>query len=395
MSVKKMKIKELPIMVSDGNYSAKYPKSSEFVESGIPFIRANNIKDNKVIWNDIIYISKEKHSTLLKGHLKKNDVLFTVRGILGHVGIVGEDFENANINAQIALLRADDKYINPKYLMYSLNTNDVKSQIERNQTGTTLKQLPISRLKELVIVMREKSKQDKIVKCLDKSYELIINRKEQIKELDLLVKSKFIEMFGDPVSNPMRWDKKRLADECNIITGNTPSRKVEEYYGNYIEWIKSDNITNSGLYLTTAREYLSEEGLKVGRSIDAGSILMTCIAGSIKCIGNVAMTNRKVAFNQQINGIEPLENNVYFMFQQFKLSQKYMQSTINMSLKGILSKGQLSELEFIFPPIEKQNEFARFFKQIDKLKFEMENSLKKLEDNFNSLMQKSFNGELV
>ena len=147
MSVKKMKIKELPIMVSDGNYSAKYPKSSEFVESGIPFIRANNIKDNKVIWNDIIYISKEKHSTLLKGHLKKNDVLFTVRGILGHVGIVGEDFENANINAQIALLRADDKYINPKYLMYSLNTNDVKSQIERNQTGTTLKQLPISRLK--------------------------------------------------------------------------------------------------------------------------------------------------------------------------------------------------------------------------------------------------------
>lgn len=122
---------------------------------------------------------------------------------------------------------------------------------------------------------------------------------------------------------------------------------------------------------------------------------MTCIAGSIKCIGNVAMTNRKVAFNQQINGIEPLENNVYFMFQQFKLSQKYMQSTINMSLKGILSKGQLSELEFIFPPIEKQNEFARFFKQIDKLKFEMENSLKKLEDNFNSLMQKSFNGELV
>ncbi len=178
-------------------------------------------------------------------------------------------------------------------------------------------------------------------------------------------------MFGDPVSNPMNWNKKKLSDECNIITGNTPSRKVDKYYGDYIEWIKSDNITDAGIYLTTAKEYLSEEGLKVGRSIDRNGILMTCIAGSIKCIGNVAIANRKVAFNQQINGIEPLKNNVYFIFQQFKLSQKYIQSIINMSLKGILSKGQLSELEFIFPPIEKQNDFAEFFKQVDKLKFIM------------------------
>jgi type I restriction enzyme, S subunit len=201
-------------------------------------------------------------------------------------------------------------------------------------------------------------------------------------------------MFGDTVSNPMNWKKKRLADECNIITGNTPSRKIEAYYGDYIEWIKSDNITNGGVYLAKAREYLSEKGLKVGRNIDENSILMTCIAGSIKCIGNVAIADRKVSFNQQINGIEPLKNNVFFMFQQFNQSQKYIQSTINMSLKGILSKGQLSELEFIFPPIELQNEFAQFFKQVDKLKFEMQKSLEEMENNFSSLMQRAFKGEL-
>ncbi len=65
-----------------------------------------------------------------------------------------------------------------------------------------------------------------------------------------------------------------------------------------------------------------------------------------------------------------------------------------MSLKGILSKGQLSELEFIFPPIELQNKFAEFFKQVDKLKDEMQKSLEEMEKNFNSLMQKSFKGEL-
>lgn len=297
--------------------------------------------------------------------------------------------EKCWVNNHAHVLRAKDN-LNIAYLSYYLNYNDLNSHI----TGTTRGKLTKSALSNIEILLPELEKQNIIVEILDKAQNLIDRRKEQIAMLDELVKSQFIEMFGDPVSNPMNWDKKRLADECNIITGNTPSRKVEAYYGDYIEWIKSDNITGAGVYLSTAREYLSKQGLKVGRSIEKDSILMTCIAGSIKCIGNVAIADRKVAFNQQINGIEPLKNNVYFMLQQFNLSQKYIQSTINMSLKGILSKGQLSELEFIFPPIEKQNEFAEFFKQVDKLKFAMEKSLKELENNFNSLMQKAFKGEL-
>ncbi len=275
--------------------------------------------------------------------------------------------------------------LNVKYVYYFLKTIDLPSDGYSRH---------FKYLKEVIIPIPSIEVQKKIISILDKAQELIDKRKKQLEELDELVKSRFIEMFGDPVLNPMNWEKKKLVDECNIVTGNTPSRKVEEYYGNYIEWIKSDNITNNDIYLTKAREYLSKNGLEVGRSVEENSILMTCIAGSVKCIGNVAIANRKVAFNQQINGIEPIKNNVFFMFVQFNLSQKYIQSTINMSLKGILSKGQLSELEFIFPPIELQNEFAKFFNQIDKLKFEMEKSLKELEDNFNSLMQKAFNGEL-
>lgn len=286
---------------------------------------------------------------------------------------------------KILRLKENFKNINVKYVYYFLKTIELPSDGYSRH---------FKYLKQVVIPIPNKEVQDNIVRVLDKAQELIDKRKEQIEALDELVKSKFIEMFGDPVSNPMNWQKKRLADECTIITGNTPSRKVDEYYGDYIEWIKSDNITGAGTYITTAREYLSEKGLDVGRSVRENSILMTCIAGSIKCIGNVAIANRKVAFNQQINGIEPVNNNVYFMLQQFNLSQTYIQSTINMSLKGILSKGQLSELEFIFPPIDKQNEFGAFFKQVDKLKFEMEKSLKELEDNFDSLMQKAFKGEL-
>ena len=210
--------------------------------------------------------------------------------------------------------------------------------------------------------------QKKVVNVLDIVSSIIENYQQEIQTLDELIKSRFVEMFGDPISNPMGWNKKPLANECDIVTGNTPSRKVPEYYGDYIEWIKSDNINTPNAILTIAEEYLSEEGLKVGRSVDAGAILMTCIAGSIGCIGNVAIANRTVSFNQQINGIVPKRNNTWFMYVLFELSKGGIQSAINMALKGILSKGQLAEMEFIFPPVKLQNEFGDFVEQIDKLK---------------------------
>ena len=359
---------------------------SEYWGDGSSWLSISDLKD-KFITKTKEEITSKAISECNMKIVPKNTVVMSFKLSIGKTAILKEDMYT---NEAIANFPIKNNSLISEYLYYAIKTLNFDNT-DRAVMGATLNK---AKLNELKIPYCEINKQKEIVEVLNKAQELIDKRKEQIEALDELVKSKFIEMFGDPITNPINWEKKKLAEECNIITGNTPPRKVGEYYGDYIEWIKSDNITYDGIYLTKAREYLSEEGLKVGRSVEENSILMTCIAGSIKCIGNVAIANRKVTFNQQINGIEPLKNNVYFMFEQFNLSQKYIQSTINMSLKGILSKGQLSELEFIFPPIEKQNEFAEFFKQVDKLKFEMEKSLKELEDNFNSLMQKSFKGEL-
>ena len=387
MEIKKLKIKEFAEVISGST-----PKTNieEYWNGEFSWITPAEIKeDSKYIFNTSRTLTKEGINSCSLRELRKNTVLLTSRAPIGKVAIVGKAMY---CNQGFKNLICNENIVNPEYIYYWLSSQT--EYLNSLGRGATFKEISKKIVEDIEIPIPELDNQNKIVEILKKSEKLIDKRKEQIETLDELVKSQFIEMFGDPVSNPMNWEKKRLADECNIITGNTPSRKVEGYYGDYIEWIKSDNITDAGIYLTKAREYLSEEGLKVGRSVEENSILMTCIAGSIKCIGNVAIANRKVTFNQQINGIEPLKNNVYFMFEQFNLSQKYIQSTINMSLKGILSKGQLSELEFIFPPIEKQDEFAEFFKQVDKLKFEMEKSLKELEDNFNALMQKAFNGEL-
>ena len=220
--------------------------------------------------------------------------------------------------------------------------------------------------------------------------DLIFLRKQQLSKLDEIVKSRFIEMFGDPKDNLKGYAKKQLKETCRIITGNTPSRAVAEYYGDDIEWIKTDNIVEGILYPTTAAESLSEKGMAVGRTVEKDSILMACIAGSLSSIGRVCVTDRKVAFNQQINAIEPIQYNTLFLYVMLQLSKEYLIEEINMALKGILSKSKLEEKMFILPPMDLQQQFAAFVEQTDKSKSEIQKSLEKLETLKKALMQKYF-----
>lgn len=314
---------------------------------------------------------------------RENTVVIGRKGSINNPIYVEEPFWN--VDTAFGLV-AKQNILLPKYLYYFC----VHYDFEKLNTTVTIPSLTKANLLNIQMDVPDIEEQKNIVKKLDLIVHIMQLQKVQVEAYNDLIKSRFVEMFGDPMSNPMGWDKKPLANECDIVTGNTPSRKVPEYYGDYIEWIKSDNINTPNAILTTAEEYLSEEGLKVGRSVDVGAILMTCIAGSIGCIGNVAIANRTVSFNQQINGIVPKKNNTWFMYVLFELSKGGIQSTINMALKGILSKGQLAEMEFIFPPAKLQKEFGDFVEQIDKLKVVKQKRLEKLQLLFDSLMQQYF-----
>ena len=292
------------------------------------------------------------------------------------------DFDFKVKSSAMKILHKVNAEDNLKYYFYAMQAIDY--------TPFSHKRVWISEYSKFKIENRSFAEQNNIVKDLDTVATAIDNAKQRLNTLDELVKSRFIEMFGDPVENPKGWDKRPLSDECEIITGNTPSRKKPNYYGDFIEWIKSDNINTPNALLTPATESLSEEGLKVGRSVEKDCILMTCIAGSLGCIGNVSVTDRKVAFNQQINAIIPNKNNVWFLYVLFDLSKSYIQSTVTMALKGILSKGQLSKIEFIFPPIELQNEFAEFVKLIDKSKFIVQKQIEDLQELLDSKMDEYF-----
>lgn len=181
------KLGEFDFDISDGNYSSKYPKSSEFKLIGIPFIRANNIKKTTVIDNDLRYISNELHSELLKGHLKKNDILITTRGEIGQIAIVPDEFIGANINAQIVRINTNNK-INKDYFAYFLLKSETQETLLSFQTGSALKQLPVGKLKELNInypLAEEQTRIATILSDMDAEISALEQKLEKYKKVKL------------------------------------------------------------------------------------------------------------------------------------------------------------------------------------------------------------------
>ena len=264
----------------------------------------------------------------------------------------------------------DQIKIIPEFLEYALRCNRAIDYYKAKLRGSTARRrsLPTPTLLELDVPLPDIEQQKLALTTIHHAKNALDSRQAQLTKLDELVKARFVEMFGDPVTNPFNWPTVELGQRCEIITGNTPSRAEPENYGTFIEWIKSDNINTPSTFLTPAQEYLSEVGFQKCRFVESGSLLMTCIAGSLNCIGNVAVTNRRVAFNQQINAITPTCDNVLYLYWLMILSKPAIHKTINIALKGILSKSQLSSIKFPFPSIECQNQFAAFVAEVDKSK---------------------------
>jgi len=172
----------LDIYVSDGNYGAMYPRAEEMKESGVPFIRANNIKDSRLVWDDMKYIDADLHTVLESGHLEENDILVTTRGNIGMVAYVTKEFHGANINAQICLLRCG-KSLNSYYLLQYLLSENCYKQFMALQTGSALKQLPKKNLGRIKIYLPLLPEQQRIAEFLTLIDEQISTQSETVEML--------------------------------------------------------------------------------------------------------------------------------------------------------------------------------------------------------------------
>ncbi|NFT91091.1 restriction endonuclease subunit S [Clostridium botulinum] len=373
--------------------SSKRIYQSEYCEKGIPFYRGKEISQLQR-GEDIeveLFISKERFKEIREkyGVINKGDLLITSVGTIGNTWVSdGREFYYKDGN--ITQIEKNDS-INTKFISYLFKSDIVKKQYLKGTSGTAQIALTIEKLNKLQIPKIDLRIQNKIVEVLDKAQELIDKRKAQIEALDELVKSQFIEMFGDLKVNSKQLNVLSFEEFATIDTNMT---KDFEKYADYPH-IGIDSIEkNTGNILEY--KFVKECSLKSGKYLfDERHIIYSKIRPNLN---KVALPKFKGVCSADAYPILCIDKIVDRNYLGYVLRSEFFLNYI-LAFSGRtnipkVNKEQLKGFNMPTPPIELQNQFADFVKQVDKLKFEMQDSLKELEYNFNSLMQKAFNGEL-
>ena len=382
--------------LEEGKYGAKVIRTTNFTNMG-------RLNLNDIVERDI---DVEKYKNKL---LKLGDIIIEKSGgspnqPVGRVVIFEENTSEKYFCNNFTSILRPKNIVNAKYSLYLLKDLYNKKRVLKYQNKTTgIINLKLNDyLNNTEIMIPSIEEQIKISTILDKSQELIDKRKEQIEALDELVKSKFIEMFGDPVSDSKGWKKVICKDiSLKIGSGATPSGGNSSYKEEGISLIRSMNVHNNK-FVYKDLAFIDDEQAKKLKNviIEENDILLNITGASVArcCIVPSEIIPARV--NQHVSIVRTKQDIIIPVFLCYQFTNDtYQRMLWNIATSGgatreAITKQQVENLEVIVPPIELQNKFADFVKQVDKLKFEMEKSLKELEDNFNSLMQKAFKGEL-
>lgn len=314
----------------------------------------------------------------------KDTVIMSFKLSIGKRAITSVDIYTNEAIA--AFYIRDNKRIYNHYLYYVLEVLKFEDSTDRAVMGLTLNK---KKLKELKIPLPQLETQKKIVKVLDKAQELIDKRKEQISKLDLLIQSIFYNMFGDPVTNPKGWEVKKIIEESQCIV---PSRDKPKSFTGNIPWITTNDLIENGFTTEskTNRGLTTEEIKEVkSKIIPSGSVIISCVGD----LGITTINDREVVINQQLHSFQCGENlNTLYIKYLLPLRKDYMYKVANSTTVPYMNKSKCNNIPIIIPPLELQNKFSEIVEKIEDQRKNMEISLKNLELNYKSIMNKVFKG---
>jgi type I restriction enzyme S subunit len=314
-------------------------------------------------------------------------VILSSRAPIGKTAIAGCEMY---CNQGFKNLICSDK-INPRYLYWFLTCNT--EYLNSLGRGATFKEISKEIVSDIEIPLPALDKQIAIAEKFEKISELITLRKEQLAKLDQLVKSRFIELFGDSVTNSMGWVTDTVIGVCDdIYGGGTPSKSNPEYYENGdIPWVSSKDMKTDVLYDSQIK--INQLGVdnSTAKMVPINSVIMVIRSGILKHTLPVAVNAVPITVNQDLKVFIP-SNRILsiFLMHQFKMLERDILSGVRAVTADNIEFDSLKKREIIVPPMELQEQFAAFVEQTDKSKLAIQQSLDKLELLKKSLMQEYF-----
>lgn len=355
-----MKLKEIGEIIT-GN-TPKTSNKENYDSNDVCFAKPSDFfSDVTLLNNTEFYISENARD--ISRIAPKGSILVTCIGIIGKIAILEKE---CAFNQQINAIKVDDKIANNIYVAYAILFQ--KNFLQKISNSAVVPIINKTIFSNIEIPLPSIEKQNNIATILCKIDEIIFNRKQQLLKLDELVKSRFIEMFGDPITNEMGWKASLWSKVLNIKNGRN-QKEVENSYGKY-------PICGSGGVMGFADDYITEShSVIIGRKGNINKPILM----------RERFWNVDTAF-----GLEPhceiLTVDylfIYCLFFDFKRLNRAV--TI-----PSLTKADLQDILMPIPPIELQKRFSAFVEQVDKLKLAIEKSIEKLEILKKSLMQEYF-----
>lgn len=312
-------------------------------------------------------------------------VILSSRAPIGKVAIAGCEMY---CNQGFKNLICSDR-INNRYLYWFLKGNT--AYLNSLGRGATFKEISKKIVSDIEINVPEISQQLAAVNALERVSEIIRLRKNQLQKLDELIKARFIELFGDPMTDVSKWSVSTIGEQFNVASGGTPATGEKAYWENgTIPWIGS-NMCQDTMLSENDGKFITEEGYAHSSTkwFHKGTVLVALVGATI---GKTALLRFDTTTNQNIAAIDVTPNAAFsseFVFYHMQmLYSKFME--IGSGKFKMANQGFIRQLPLICPPMELQEQFAAFVEQTDKSKVAVQKALDEAQMLFDSLMQKYF-----
>ena len=346
-------------------------------------------KCGKYIVNTKEYLSEQAVEESGISQIPENTVVMSFKLSIGKTAITPEPMYS---NEAIMSFR-DKKVVDilPDYIFYMFSGKDWDEGTNKAVMGKTLNKATLSKIK---VNIPDMESQRKVVEVLDKVSCIIADRRSELEKLNNLIKSRFVELFGDPVVNSMSWAEELIGDSCFVtkLAGFEYTQYIHYEDSGDVVMVKAQNVKNGKLNRKDLSYISNEVSDSLPRSqLAVGDVVMTYVGANI---GDVAVIDGEYKYHLAPNvaKIRPNAekyNSIYFMYMMMFLNSYIVGNSAD-TAKAALGMERIRKLKVFVPPIELQNQFAAFFEQTDKLKVEVQKSLDETQTLFDSLMQEYF-----
>ncbi len=373
-------------------------KSSDYSDAGFRVMRIGNVQKGKIVDSDPMFIPSTIAAALPNFQLRKDDILVSLTGNVGRVGQVPSVLLPAVLNQRVAVIRPKNPTISHGYLYQYLNSDVFESNAMKNANGVAQLNLSTKWIAEHQITLPPLEDQQRIAYLLSKVEGLITQRKQHLQQLDDLLKSVFLTMFGDPVRNEKGWDTATLDRFCERVVDcphSTPTYS-DKPTGNYC--VRSSDIVNGFLDLQKTYQVDSEIFTERIRRYEPqiGDIVYSREGGRL---GNAAriIDEEKVCLGQRMmlfNTNEETHSEFLWALLESVPFKAKLQGLVGGGAAPRVNIKDLMKLLVIMPPPALQGEFAASVQKMDRLRFMYKLGLIQLEFLFAVLSQDAFKGHL-